>query len=137
MDTTALRPRAAGDGDRRGLLSCFKLREVDLTQAQQWQLIVSGWQSFIKSEKSIVLTLDGAEKTKWAQNIVQKHDRLVLTIFEDIIKLLEHTVQKDEAQEMRVFLRTGPREVPIFDQRFVSSLDYQGCIDPGVSVRDQ
>ena len=40
----------------------------------------------------------------------------MILIFDDIIGLLEHPVQREKAQEMRAFLRTVPSEVPLFDQ---------------------
>ena len=73
--------------------------------------------------------LAGQELAKRAQGILHR----VIPAFNEIVKLLQHPVQRDEAQEKRPFLRTDPREVPIFDQQSVSS---RGPLLPGESVWD-
>ena len=97
-------------------------------QDPQWTQIsaMSHWQSFIKSEQGIMHVLAGQELAKRAQGILHR----VIPAFNEIVKLLQHPVQRDEAQEMRPFLRTDPREVPIFDQQSVSS---RGPLLPGES----
>ena len=60
-------------------------------------------------------SLAGADMAKQAQDLIQQYDRRVIPIFDEVIKLLAHPVQRDKAQEMRAFLRTNIREAPIFE----------------------
>ena len=97
-------------------------------QDPQWAQIsaLNNWQSFIKSNQGIMQVLAGKDVAQRVRGILQQYDRRVIPAFNEIIKLLQHPVQQEKAEEMRPFLRTDSREVPIFDQHSVSSMDSQG-----------
>ena len=60
-------------------------------------------QSFIKSNQGIMQVLAGKDVAQRVRGMLQQYDRRVIPAFIEIIKLLQHPVLQEKAEEMRPF----------------------------------